>query len=202
MRSPWNLTPRCIWHHGSAVACFAIQRKRISACVQRMCRCFGRDDRIHQGTYNCWSRKCLGILSWTFTSMIAWMFRLYPITEGSFCTLQLLLLRVFPYSKALGLIKLQKWVDSLPPGFYVVADNANILSEQMLIPFTGSLRQVPEHSTYNYFLSQLRIRVEQAFGQYSVKWRIIWKPLKTKLSTSSIVLTTCARLRNFIIDND
>jgi hypothetical protein len=34
----------------------------------------------------------------------------------------------FPDSKALGLTKLQKWVDSLPPGFNVVADNAYILS--------------------------------------------------------------------------
>ncbi|KAI2498388.1 nuclease [Fragilaria crotonensis] len=108
----------------------------------------------------------------------------------------------FPDSKALGLTKLQKWVDSLPPGFYVVADNAYILSEHMLIPFSGSNRQMPVHSSYNYFLSQLRIRVEQAFGQYSVKWRIIRKPLETKLSTSSIVLMTCARLHNFIIDND
>jgi hypothetical protein len=108
----------------------------------------------------------------------------------------------FPDSKALGLTKLQKWVDSLPPGFNVVADNAYILSELMLIPISGSLRQVPEHSSYNYFLSQLRIRVEQAFGQYSVKWQIICKPLETKLPTSSIVLTTCARLHNFTIDNN
>jgi hypothetical protein len=72
----------------------------------------------------------------------------------------------------------------------------------MLIPFSGSLRQAPEHSSYNYLLSQPRIRVEQAFGQYSLKWRIICKPLETKLSTSSIVLTTCARLHNFIIDNN
>ena len=72
----------------------------------------------------------------------------------------------------------------------------------MLIPFSGSLRQKPEHSSYNYLLIQLRIRVGQAFCQYSVKWRIIRKPLKTKLSTSSLVLTTCARHHNFIIDND
>ena len=110
----------------------------------------------------------------------------------------------FPDSKALGLTKLQKWVDALPPGFYVVADNnAYILSEHMLIPFSGSHMQKPEHhSSYNYLLSQLRIRAEQAFGQYLVKWRIICKPLETKLSTSSLVLTTCARLQNFIIDNN
>ena len=65
MRSPWNPIPRCIWHHGSALACFAIRRKRISACVQRMRRCFGRDDRIHQSTNSCWSQKRCGILFWT-----------------------------------------------------------------------------------------------------------------------------------------
>ncbi len=44
--------------------------------------------------------------------------------------------------------------------------------------------------------------MEQAFGQFSVKWRIIRKPLETRLKTSSTLLGTCARLRNFIIDAD
>ena len=108
----------------------------------------------------------------------------------------------FPDAKALALTQLQQWIDSLPHGFYVLADNAYIISEHVLIPFSGSQRNVPQNSCYNYFLSQLRIRIEQAFGQYSVKWRIIRKPLETSLATSSLILTTCARLHNFIIDND
>jgi DDE superfamily endonuclease len=108
----------------------------------------------------------------------------------------------FPDAKALALTRLQQWIDSLPHGFYVLADNAYIISEHVLIPFSGSQRDAPQNSCYNYFLSQLRIRIEQAFGQYSVKWRIIRKPLETSLSTSSLVLTTCARLHNFIIEND
>ena len=108
----------------------------------------------------------------------------------------------FPDSKALALTKLQKWIDALPSGFYVVADNAYIISEHMLIPFSGTQRHLPQNSSNNYFLSQLRIRVEQAFGQFSVKWRIIRKPLETRLRTSSVLLGTCARLHNFIIDND
>ncbi len=44
--------------------------------------------------------------------------------------------------------------------------------------------------------------MEQAFGQFSVKWRIIRKPLEARLTTSSILLGTCARLHNFIIDTD
>ena len=35
-----------------------------------------------------------------------------------------------------------------------------------------------------------------------MKWRIIRKPLETSLATSRLILTTCARLQNFIIDND
>jgi hypothetical protein len=107
-----------------------------------------------------------------------------------------------PNASALALTKLQQWIDALSQGFYVVADNAYIISEHTLIPFSGSQRNVPQHSCYNYFLSQLRIRVEQAFGQYSVKWRIIRKPLDTCLVTSSKILTACARLHNFIIEND
>jgi hypothetical protein len=44
--------------------------------------------------------------------------------------------------------------------------------------------------------------VEQAFGQFSVKWRILRKPLEMSLKTSSILLSACARLHNYIIDND
>ncbi|KAI2498843.1 nuclease [Fragilaria crotonensis] len=108
----------------------------------------------------------------------------------------------FPDSKALAMTRLQQWIDSLPHGYYVLADNAYIVSEHLLIPFSGSQRDVPQNSCFNYFLSQLRIRIEQAFGQFSVKWRIIRKPLETSLATSSLILTTCARLHNFIIDND
>ncbi|KAI2508591.1 nuclease [Fragilaria crotonensis] len=108
----------------------------------------------------------------------------------------------FPDSSALALTRLKNWIDSLPSGFYVVADNAYIISEHVLVPFSGIQRHVPQNSSYNYFLSQLRIRVEQAFGQFSVKWRIIRKPLETRLRTSSILLCTCARLHNFIIDTD
>ena len=44
----------------------------------------------------------------------------------------------FPDSYALALTRLKNWIDSLPSGFYVVADNAYIVSEHVLIPFSGT----------------------------------------------------------------
>jgi hypothetical protein len=70
----------------------------------------------------------------------------------------------FPDSNALAFTRLKNWINSLPSGFYVVADNAYIVSEHVLIPFSGTQRHVPQNGSYNYFLSQMRICVEQAFG--------------------------------------
>jgi hypothetical protein len=36
------------------------------------------------------------------------------------------------------------------------------LGEQILIPFSGAKKSVVENDAYNYHLSQLRIRIEQA----------------------------------------
>jgi hypothetical protein len=70
---------------------------------------------------------------------------------------------ILPDSKALASTRLQLWIDSLPHGYHVLADNAYIVSEPLLIPFSGLQQDVPQNSCYNYFLSQLRIRIEQAF---------------------------------------
>jgi hypothetical protein len=70
------------------------------------------------------------------------------------------------------------------------------------VPFTGGDRQSADKDTFNYFLSQLRIRIEMAFGLLTNKWRILRKHLETNLVNSSHVLEACARLQNFVIDQD
>jgi len=55
-------------------------------------------------------------------------------------------------------------VSQLPDGFFVVGDNAYILSHTLLIPYNGVNKQNQAKDAFNFFLSQLRIRVEQAFG--------------------------------------
>jgi len=55
-------------------------------------------------------------------------------------------------------------VNTLPPGLYLIADNAYTLSGHLLIPYSGINKKEPTKDTYNFFLSQLRIQIEQAFG--------------------------------------
>ena len=72
----------------------------------------------------------------------------------------------------------------------------------MLTPFTGGHRNDPVKDAFNFFLSQLRIRIEMAFGKLTNKWRILHTPLQNSLTRSSQVLMACAYLHNFCIDED
>ena len=93
-------------------------------------------------------------------------------------------------------------VEKLPFGLYLVADAAYTLTDQVLVPFTGSQRQDVDKDAYNYFLSQLRIRIEMAFGLLTTNFRILRCNLATMLSVTAAVLECCARLHNFVIDED
>jgi hypothetical protein len=76
---------------------------------------------------------------------------------------------------------LKEIVDSLPLGLYIVTDAAYMLSENLLVPFTGKDRDDPYHDSFNYHLSQLRIRVEMAFGYMVNKFRILRRKLECSL---------------------
>ena len=66
----------------------------------------------------------------------------------------------------------------IPEFHYVLGDPAYTLSNKVLVPFTGSQREVPEKDSFNFHLSQLRIRIEMAFGRLVGKWRILRSPLQ------------------------
>jgi hypothetical protein len=103
-----------------------------------------------------------------------------------------------PDCSAYAVTSLKKKVESLPPGFHL----AYVLSEHMLIPYSGSQRDDPAKSMYNYFLSQLRIHVKETFARFTGKFRIFKKPLNVNLKNATKIILACARLHNFIIDND
>jgi hypothetical protein len=104
-------------------------------------------------------------------------------------------------SKAYAASYLHSYVSNLPFGFYLVADNAYTLSNTLLIPYSGQDRVDSSKDAFNFYLSQLRIRIEQAFRLLVSKWRIFKKPLEVKLFRVFHIVQACAQLHNFCIDN-
>jgi DDE superfamily endonuclease len=97
---------------------------------------------------------------------------------------------------------IHKRIMALPMGKYLVGDAAYQVSDVVLVPFTGSQRQDPGRDAFNFFLSQLRIRIEMAFGLLQTKWCVLNRPLQVNLSTAAKVVETCARLHNFCLRED
>ena len=83
-----------------------------------------------------------------------------------------------------------------------MGDAAYPLLETLLIPFTGSQQDNVDNDAFNFYMSQLRIRIEMTFGRLVNKFRILKRPLETKLQKSSKVIMACACLHNFVIDED
>jgi hypothetical protein len=104
-------------------------------------------------------------------------------------------------SKAFAASSLQQYVAGLPQGFYMAADNAYTLSDTLLIPYSGVDKLDPSKDVFNFYLSQLRIRIEQAFGLLVSKWRIFKKALEVKLFRVGHIVQACARLHNYCINN-
>ena len=58
-------------------------------------------------------------------------------------------------------------------GLYFVGDAAYNLSDFLLIPFTGSQWDDVDNNAYNFYLSQLGICIEMAFGRLVQKLGIL-----------------------------
>ena len=91
----------------------------------------------------------------------------------------------------------------LAPGLYIFGDNAYINSHYLATPFPNV--NSSEHETkdaYNYFHSNVRIKVECAFGLLTQRWGILRKPMPRKYTVAKTVATiSClCRLHNFLIN--
>ncbi|CAB1114698.1 unnamed protein product [Ectocarpus sp. CCAP 1310/34] len=90
-------------------------------------------------------------------------------------------------------------VKNLPPGFYMLGDAAYPLSDHLLTPYPG--RGLPlDKDAFNFYLSQLRVRIEQAFGILVGQWGILWKPLRVQFAGRCDLITALFRLHNFLRD--
>ncbi len=90
-------------------------------------------------------------------------------------------------------------VESLPIGYWCGGDNAYVNTEHMIVPIPGSNLD-PYQDAFNFYLSQLRIRIEMTFGIWVARWGVLWRPLRVKLRhVPSLILCLC-RLHNYCID--
>ena len=80
---------------------------------------------------------------------------------------------------------MHKRIMALPMGMYVVGDAAYQICDVMLVPFTGSQCKDQGKDAFNFFLSQLRIRIEMAFGLLQTKSCVLNRPLQVNLSTAA-----------------
>lgn len=91
-------------------------------------------------------------------------------------------------------------VESLPEAYYLVGDNAYTITNHLLTPYSGNQGGDVYNDSFNFHLSQIRIRVEQAFGLLVSKWRILKRSMQVSLKNSASVIHACARLHNFVIN--
>ncbi len=88
-------------------------------------------------------------------------------------------------------------VHELPDGFFAAGHNAYLLSPTLLIPYSGQDKRDKSKDAFDFYLSQLRIRIEQGFGLLVTKWRIFKKPLEVSFWQTTLLIEACFHLHNF-----
>ena len=95
--------------------------------------------------------------------------------------------------------RLSKLVESLPEGYFCGGDNAYVNSEHLIVPLPGRALS-EEDDAFNFYFSQLRIRIECAFGLLVARWGILWRPLRGKLKNWPSIISAVCKLHNYCID--
>jgi hypothetical protein len=92
--------------------------------------------------------------------------------------------------------ELNSWIEGLPAEYFLSADNAYPLSLKVLIPFSAAELLDESYRTFNFYLSQLRIRIEMAFGRLTTKWRILRSTLNFSTAKNAQIIRVCTKLHN------
>ena len=99
-------------------------------------------------------------------------------------------------SRCTGLID---WFETLPDWCFVSADNAYPLTIKMLVPHNATGLWSEYHRAYNFYLSQLQIRIEMAFGRLTTKWRKLRTTLNFASAKIGKIIRVCTKLHNYVI---
>ena len=107
---------------------------------------------------------------------------------------------VMPDRDAINEISLGELIRKLPVGFVCIGDSAYTPSESLAPIYFGNSAKQKRYDSFNFYASQLRIRIEMAFGLMKGKWRILQMPLRLKVGRLKFLLTAIARLHNYCIN--
>ena len=91
-------------------------------------------------------------------------------------------------------------IEGLPFGICVIGDAAYEATEHMVPVYQGLEKTIPKYDNFNFFASQLRIRIEMAFGMMQMKWGILQSPLGCSLQHVGVLVQTIGRLHNYCIN--
>ena len=97
-------------------------------------------------------------------------------------------------------VNLRHWMASLPDRYFMIGDNAYQLSRRMLIPFSGADRLDQHKTVFNFYLSQIRIRIEMSFGLLTSKFRIFRSNLQFSTTKNCKIIRVGMKLHNFVIN--
>jgi hypothetical protein len=78
---------------------------------------------------------------------------------------------VHEFNRCMGLIN---WFESLPDWCFVSVDNAYPLMQKILVLHNSTELWSDSHIAFNFYLSQLKIRIKMALGRLTTKWRRLW----------------------------
>ena len=91
--------------------------------------------------------------------------------------------------------------DIVLEGHSIIRDNAFVENMAMSTPIPGYNTSEVEDS-YNFYLSQLRITIERAFGILVHRWNIMRRPLTMSALKVPALVACLMKLHNFCIDHD
>ena len=101
---------------------------------------------------------------------------------------------------AVHMVKLGSLVEGLPGLYCVIGDCAYSATEHLIPIFRGEMARIARNDNFNFYASQLRIRIEMAFGLMVKKWGILSRPLLIKMIKIKKLMVAIARLHNFCIN--
>jgi len=100
---------------------------------------------------------------------------------------------------AIKAASLYNLIEGLPYGCCVIGDPACDASEHMVPMCDGADRLNAKCDDFNFYASQLRIRIEMAFGMMQNKWAMLQRPVTCRLKNVSLMVQVTGRLHNCCI---